>query len=74
MSMNDVAKFVVISGWVGMLLACFGILFAVAYTAVTYPDTPISKELLGLAGTAFGFLFGNLPTMVKDLIKPTPSA
>lgn len=57
MSMNDVAKFVVITGWIGMLIACFTILGAVAYT-----------EMIGLASTAFGFLCGSLPTMVKEII------
>ena len=65
--MSKTVEFVVVSGWVLLLLTCFGITLTVGYLAVKgIPIEPVIKEL---AGPAIGFLFGSIPPMVKDLLK-----
>ncbi len=65
--MPRTVEFVVVSGWVLLLLTCFGVTLTVVYLSVQGMKVdPILKEL---AGPAFGFLFGSIPPMVKDLLK-----
>jgi xanthine/uracil permease len=54
------------SGWVLLLVVCFGLIAAVAYQALTHQ--PVDDTLGKLAGVAAGFLFGTIPTFLKDLL------
>jgi hypothetical protein len=68
--MPKTIQFVIVSGWVLLLVACFGLISAVAYLALT--KQPIDPALKDLAGPAFGFVFGSIPPLVKDLLtKPS---
>jgi hypothetical protein len=62
-----VVEFVIMSGWILLIIVCFFSILAVCYLAIFRKD-PISDPLQKLAFTSAGFLFGSFPTMVKDLL------
>lgn len=66
MSMNDVTKAVILSGWIIMLISCFAIVGSAAYVFVTTGKP--NPDLMTLAGMAFTFLCTTLPKMVSDLL------
>lgn len=59
-------EFIIVSGWVLLLFVCFALIGAVAYIAIL--GHPLDDGLGKLAAGAFGFLFGTVPTFLKDLI------
>jgi hypothetical protein len=65
----DVAKIVILSGWALTLLTCFAIVGVAAYSLIVYRT--IDEALKGFATLCLGFLFGSIPTMVKDFLKST---
>ncbi|MBZ9807689.1 hypothetical protein [Mesorhizobium sp. ESP-6-2] len=61
-----VAEFIIMSGWILLVVVCFCTILEVCYLAMS--GAAISDPLQKLAFTSAGFLFGSFPTMVKDLI------
>jgi len=69
MSWNDVFKFIVMTGWVLLLGGCFTMIFAVLYMSMKAgPGVALDDNLWKMAALAVGFLFGNLPTLLKDIM------
>jgi len=63
----EVVKIVVLSGWALTLLTCFVVLLAAVYSLA---HGTIDVTLKEFAILCFGFLFGNIPVLVKEFIKP----
>jgi hypothetical protein len=63
----DVTKAIVLSGWALTLLACLAIVAVTAYSLIVYRT--VDETLKGFATLCLGFLFGSIPTMVKDFMK-----
>jgi hypothetical protein len=61
-----VIEFIIMSGWLLLIAVCFCTIIEVCYLAVVGKE--ISDPLQKLAFTAAGFLFGNYPVLLKDLI------
>lgn len=61
-----VAEFIIMSGWILLVVVCFCTILEICYLAMGGQE--ISDPLQKLAFTSAGFLFGSFPTMVKDLI------
>jgi hypothetical protein len=59
----DLARIVVLSGWILTLLVCAGIILATLLQE--NPQGPLKE----MAATCLGFLFGSFATIVKDFIK-----
>lgn len=56
--MNDALKWVDLAGHALPLVMCFAILGIVLHHTYWHPELALSKEVLGLAGLAAGFLWG----------------
>lgn len=69
--MQRTIEFVIVSGWVLLLVVCFGLIATVA--VVAFQGRPIDPALKDLALPAVGFLIGNVPPLVKDLLRPAPT-
>ena len=63
---SRVIELIVVSGWLLLIAVCFCTIIEVCYLSVY--DLPISDSLQKLAFTAAGFLFGNYPVLLKDLL------
>lgn len=64
--MSKIVEFVILSGWVLLIVVCFFTILVTCYLSVLGQDIPDVLEKL--AFTSAGFLFGSFPVMVKDLI------
>lgn len=64
--MSKVVEFVILSGWVLLIVVCFFTILTACYMGIV--GDPIPDVLEKLAFTSAGFLFGSFPVMVKDLI------
>lgn len=60
----DVAKAIILSGWALTLLTCFAVIGVAVYCLIV--NRTIDDTLKGFATLCMGFLFGNIPTLVKD--------
>lgn len=60
----DVAKTIILSGWALTLLTCFAIIGVAVFSLIV--KGTIDDALKGYATLCMGFLFGNIPTLVKD--------
>ena len=67
MKVQDLVTFVIISGWVLLILSCLGVILPVGYHLIYNPTIDMNKELVNMANLAFGFLFGTLTAFIKDL-------
>ena len=73
MRLEKTTEFVVVSGWILMLVCCFAVIGTYLYL------TSSAKDLSDYAHTIIGFLFGALPLLLKDLLLqkaslPVPAA
>lgn len=64
--MPKTIEFIIVSGWVLLLLVCFTLVAAVVYLYVI--GAIVTEGLDKLAAGAMGFLFGTIPAFLKDLI------
>lgn len=64
--MQKIIEFIIVSGWVLLIVTCLTLVGAVAGMALA--GHPIDQSLKELAGTAIGFLFGSVPAFLKDLL------
>jgi len=65
---NKLTEFLIMSGWILLLCTCFTTIGAVVHLSVFFPNHPINDNLSKLAFAAAGFLFGSLPSLIKDLL------
>lgn len=63
--MPKTLEFIIISGWIMLLISCFAIVGATAWVALQ--GMPIDS-LEKIAAAAMGFLFGSVPAFLKDII------
>lgn len=68
--MSRTVEFIIVSGWVLLLVVCFALIAVVGYLALA--GHPIDPELSKLTGPALGFLFGSIPPLIKDLLVREP--
>ncbi len=64
----NIAKIVVLSGWALTLLVCFIVLLAAIYSLAKHGTIDITLKEFAIL--CFGFLFGNIPVLVKEFMKP----
>ena len=70
MKLEKTTEFVIVSGWVLMMLLCFGVMLADIYLSVV--GLP-NAALADLAKVTLGFVVGSLPPLVVGLLKSTPA-
>ena len=67
--------FVIVSGWVLMMLSCLALIGAHVYLVIKGQRIP---EIADWSKIAVGFIFGNLPMVVSNLLtqksSPAPTA
>lgn len=68
LGLGKVTRFVIMSGWILLILVCFMTILAIVYMSVFTPGVPIGENLEKLAFAATGFLFGSFPSLLKELL------
>lgn len=66
---QQVAKGIVLSGWVICMVASIIIVLSAVYLMVMHPEVKMPDTLREWASVVIGFMFGNMMTMIKDFVE-----
>lgn len=68
-----VVRFVIMTGWMLLIIICLMLISSVCYLSVFSPEAPVNDNLVKFAFAASGFLFGTFPSLLKELLISTNS-